>query len=366
MTLCLQKPFLSFSANEMGIHSLAVRLDFAYYFYRYHFFHQVLHLILDLPCLSVALQLQHHGIIEDQNSLQTRLRKEIPTYYRAMFQFVLREKSNGAETIDKMPELHKLLDEFNEDPLVLYVSDIVSPLLTTFFKIIEELNSEDIYKKIFPIMIERVFQLFPINTDHTKILEIFGSEIKCIAESYPEVVAMYSGELLSFLELFQTSPVVEKCPAIANAILHSVGDAVSSVDHKTLSSLYDHLEGLIYEAVPVMNKNNNSDGACNVLSNYTILQSLLSTICKIAAHAQEHIQRAIVCLNKVITFGHTSNNKTFVYLKSYAQELTNILHKPQVAPAILCARSAVVPWHLYGDSSLMLKIHMLSQQADVM
>ena len=324
----------------------------------------MLHLILDLPCQAVALQLQHHGIIEDRDGLQARLSTEIPTYYKALFQFVLREKSNGAETIDKMPELHKLLSEFNEDPLVLYVSDIVSPLLTTFFKIIEELNSEDIYKKIFPIMIERVFQLFPTNTDHSKVLEIFGSEIKCIAESYPEVIAMYSSELLSFLELFQTSPVVEKCPAIANAILHSIGDAVSSVDHKTLSSLYDHLEGLVYEAVPIMNKKINNDGERNVLSNYTILQSLLSTICKIAAHAQEHIQRAIVCLNKVITFG--SDNKAFVYLKNYAQELTNILHKPQVAPAILCGRSAVVPWHLYGDSSLMLKIHMLSQQTDVM
>ena len=322
-----------------------------------------------------------------------------------------------------MPELHKLLTPaFNQDPLVRYAHDVVPALLSTFFGAVSDFADADArertYKKIFPILIERVFQLFPTTktisastdglgdtsqSNNGKLLELFGAEIKKIAETYPDVVYTHSTELLSFLSLFQTCREVQHSPCIVNAVLHSIGDAVSrsadasaaspantmSHDNATLLSYYNTLEELVYEAVQQMSSSSVQDGdsiiddntgvETNVLSNLTIVQSLLATICKIAAHAQELIQRAIVCLNKVINFeertsggsyggGGTSNSTgraAFTYLRSYAQELTNILQKPQVAPAVLCGRSAVVPWHLSADSALMLKIHMLSYQVDV-
>jgi len=315
---------------------------------------EILHLILDLPCLAALLQLSHDGFIEDPVKLGERLKTDLPPYSKALFNFILRDKLMGVETIDKIPELHRLLGEFSQDPLVKYVTDILPPLLVTYMSIIEELDSEEVYKKIFPILIERTYQLFPVDAEHSKILEIFGSEIKSIAEWYPEVISLHSGEIISFLTLFRNSTSVQKSSNIVNAVLHAIGDSVSAMDNAILSSFYDTIEELAYEALNGMNSNKEY-----ILSSMEILQSLLATISKIAAHAQEHIQRAVVCLNKVVSFG--ADSPLFVNLKSYAQELTNTLNRPQVAPAILCKRSGVVPWHLTGDSSLMLKIHVLSQ-----
>ena len=38
---------------------------------------EVLHLVLDLPCLAAALQLQHHKLLDDQERLQVYLKCEV-------------------------------------------------------------------------------------------------------------------------------------------------------------------------------------------------------------------------------------------------------------------------------------------------
>jgi len=319
---------------------------------------EVLHMILDLPCLAVALQLANKDKLKDPEKLEEALQITIRPYYKAMFAFVMREKSRGAETIDKMPELHKILDGFRDNPLVRYVRDTIPALLTCYVRVVTELDNEVVYKKIFPILIERVFQLYPTDGDHTIILQIFGDEIKCIAQHYPEVVSTNSNEIMSFLTLFQGNNVLKNSPLIVNAVLHAIGDSVADIDTNTLQQFYNTLEALTYEAVQNFEKDIPS-----ILVNTEIIQSLSATISKIAAHAQELIQRAVVCLNK-ISMTASSKQLNFAHIQTYAQELMNTLKKPQVAPAVLCRRSETVPWHISGDSSLMLKIHVLSRQVE--
>lgn len=319
---------------------------------------EVLHLILDLPCLSVALQLANTKKLDDPEKLEEALQTSIRPYYKAMFAFVLREKSRGAETIDKMPELHKALDGFRENPLVRYVRDIIPALLTCYISVLADLDDESVYKKIFPILIERTFQLYPAQGDHTLILQIFGGEIKCIAEHYPEVISINSNEIMNFLTLFQGNNALQDSPLIVNAMLHAIGDSVAEIDSNTLQQFYNTLEALTYEAVQNFERETPS-----ILANSEIIQSLSATISKIAAHAQELIQRAVVCLNKVSSVV-SSKQRNSPHIQTYAQELMNTLNKPQVAPAVLCRRSKIVPWHLSGDSSLMLKIHVLSRQVE--
>lgn len=325
---------------------------------------EILHLILDLPCLSAALQMEHKSILKNNDKLEAALGTPIRPYYKAMFAFVLRQRSDGAETIDKLSELHKLLSVYESNALVTYVADLIPSLLLTYFAAIDDLENKDIYKKIFPIIIERTFQLYPNGKDHhqEEVLEIFANEIQVITKAFPDVVGQYMEEVMAFVAHVQDkNPTF---PAIIASVLHGIGSGVSHIPPTDLQSAYETLETLIYEAA--QNFGSKESQILSPLLDLEVVQSLISTVTKLAAHNQELLQRAIVCLNKIATLNVSSALQDFSTVKLYARELMNVLRKPQVAPTILCDTNRSVPWHLHADVSLMMKVHILSEQVNVM
>ena len=325
---------------------------------------EVFHAILDLPCLSALLYLKSEKILEDNNKLEEVLSIPIKPYFKAMFLFILRETSGGAETIDKLTELHNSLAALDTNPLVKYVSDIVPVLLLTYFDVMAEINDENAFRNVFPVILERVYQLYPRNERQNEILDILSEQVEFISRIAVDVVSLNYQEILQFFTLVHTSSFRMKC--MITSVVWCIGENASNdyCSNIQVTVLYETLETLVYESSQSINSHTNA------LAHPEVVSSLIAALSKLAAFSQELIPRAIMCLTKISTQQYDDSSRqllpssTLLAVTTYAQEMLHILQKPKAAPSILCDIEKRVPWHLDADASLLMKIHVLSDSID--
>lgn len=323
---------------------------------------ELLHLILDLPCLCAILQLEHKGLLKNDDKLESVLRTSVRPYYKAMFDFMLRARSGGAETIDKLSELHGVLSMYGDNALIAYVIDIIPSMLLSYFSAIDDLEDVEVYRKIFPILVERIFQLYPAGKQQ-EVLEICANEIQFITKAFPDVVGLHIEEIMTFVVHVQDrTPTI---PMVITNVLHSIGDGVAYIPQARMKVLYKTLETLVYESA-----HHFTAKEPEIVQDLEVLQSIISTIAKLAAHDQALLPRAILCLNKIATLNLpvflVEKAVEFSNVKLYTHELVNVLKKPQVAPSILSDTNRLIPWHFDADNSVMTKVHVLSQQVEVL
>lgn len=317
---------------------------------------EVFHTILDLPCLTALLYLQQENILDDTAKLEELLGIPIKNYYQAMWSFVLRDVSGHADTIDKLSELHVTLKYLENNMRVKYTSDIVPSLLLSCFEAVDKLNDIGVLRNLFPIILERTFQIFP-NTDYVyEIHELFSDEVQTITRSAPDILGTYHEETLTFIS--QAAACDTFLTSLITSVIWSVGEsgAKSSCTSLQVNMLYNNIETFLLE---VCNKIGKDD---HFMSSSEVVSSLISTLSKLASYSQEWIPRAIMCLKKTSTSIYLNNaHSEFSYVAAYAKELVNVLQKPKVAPAIFCNEQKMLPWHKDADSSFLLKVHVLSR-----
>ena len=152
---------------------------------------KVLHTILDLPCLSAALEQQQAGVAE-----ATRNASPLAG---AFFQYILREEGGLGGTIDKLGGMHSLFEGAAKQARVKTVAQITPILLRSYFLTISTEASYDLVLQVVSVMLERISTLYAIETFRADIRKVFATQMIVLFQAHPKLIVDLNKELLDYV-----------------------------------------------------------------------------------------------------------------------------------------------------------------------
>ena len=130
---------------------------------------EVLHTILDLPCLSAALEQQQAGVVDATTNTNPLA--------GAFFQYILRDEGGLGGTIDKLGGMHSLFEGAAKLTRVRTVAQITPILLRSYFLTIATEASYDLVLQVVTVMLERISTLFELDTFQAGIRKVFATQM---------------------------------------------------------------------------------------------------------------------------------------------------------------------------------------------
>jgi AP-5 complex subunit zeta-1 len=128
---------------------------------------EVLHSILDLPCLSAVLTANYLVANVQPSVLQNMLPQYLECLTalqdqsnKLLFGHFLRNESGRGDTIDKLKYLHEILEDFNKHQRIINASEIVPLLLKIYFKIVINFGNKELLSELINVLLERVLCLY--------------------------------------------------------------------------------------------------------------------------------------------------------------------------------------------------------------
>ena len=328
---------------------------------------ELFHTIIDLPLLSSILELKQEGRLEEyvgenleQSSGDSGLMSTAS--HRAMFNFFLRSESGGADTIDKLERLYLAFKPISSRTRIKVACQVVPMLLAKFFKTLLTLNNDEVFERIYPVALEKLFELYPVSSFQTEVRQLLATQLERICCQYPDLIGSQQDEILAiFNRVRSEGPSLETFIA---ATIWCIGefciqDSICNIEQ--IIKYYETLEILLYELVSALSSED------DFIIFPKILTALVSAIAKIGAYSQDFVPRVILSLTKLTSIewqpGKSRlSQEEFYFVMSRAQEVVNLLRLPNVANAVLCIGDKLKPWHLDKNKSLQLKIKAMAFQ----
>jgi AP-5 complex subunit zeta-1 len=300
---------------------------------------EVLHSLLDLPCLSATLQAQYlvNAVpnITDQNLLPQYnrcLASYQDTAHKLMFGHFLRSETGRGDTIDRLGNLHLLLSDFSQHQRVLAAAQVAPQMVRMFFKTVLHSGDVSLVSQLVPVLIERATVLFAVPTYQTEMREVIAEQLLVIFRHYPHLVVDYYRDIIDYLRTLRN--LTSSGEHFYVHLVWSIGEYTHlGYDSRWTSSLlvelFETLEPVTYEVA--LNLHYQRDYSTR------LVLVLMSSLAKIASRCQDLIPRALLCLNKIVQLGKDSSadSHTQQTLLIRANELVNVLKIPSIASAIL-------------------------------
>ncbi|XP_065898353.1 AP-5 complex subunit zeta-1-like isoform X2 [Dysidea avara] len=298
---------------------------------------EVLHSVLDLPCLSAVLQLQHYSLLglSEQGACSAYV-KSITAFcdptFKLMFGHFLRDSVGRGDTIDKLGQIHALLMEFSSHARVIAAAEVVPLLLRLYFRTVLTKGSRDLVSSLIPVILERVVQLSHITSYQSEVRDVLSEQVLLMFKAYPTLIVDHCSDITDFVTLRNLSQAKEEF------FLHTVwliGEyASSSYDSRcttrVLVKFHECLESVAYEVSMTMQ----TPGQQGKFSTRLMLV-LMGSLAKIASRCQDLIPRVLLCLNKIVQHEQQLEQAERRVMLTRASELVNILKMPSVALAVL-------------------------------
>uniref|UniRef100_A0A673KCW8 AP-5 complex subunit zeta-1-like n=1 Tax=Sinocyclocheilus rhinocerous TaxID=307959 RepID=A0A673KCW8_9TELE len=277
---------------------------------------ELLHTILDLPCLAAALDLQQRSACyhasdrptwdQQGEKVAACLDAFRQPFYRGLFLYILRPEAGTGDTIDRLKMLHEILADMAESPRVVRCAQVVPVLLHVYFNTVTQVRVTN----------ERSGHLIAHTT----------SEVNCDCKRHHVWVI---GEHLSV----SYDP---RCRV------------------ELITSFFESLEAVLFEITQVR------QSASPPRFSPRLITVLMTTLAKLATRSQDLIPRVSLCLSKMRTFAHSApvmvcySEEDTEEIITRAHELINLLKLPNVAQFVLApsARGDGPRWHRDTNASL--------------
>ncbi|KAK2916580.1 hypothetical protein QQF64_025122 [Cirrhinus molitorella] len=308
---------------------------------------ELLHTILDLPCLAAALDLQQRSAcyqasdrtMWDQQGAKVAACLEAfrQPSYRGLFLYILRPEAGTGDTIDRLKMLHEILADMAESPRVVRCAQVVPVLLHVYFNTITQKADEKMMNQLLLVLLERSSLLYNIKTFNFEVQKVFSTHLQALCKLHPPLIVDQSREILDFA----SSPAnIYSKEDFYTHVVWVIGEYLSvSYDPRCtvelITSFCESLEAVLFEITQVR------QSASPPSFSPRLITVLMTTLAKLATRSQDLIPRVSLCLSKMRTFARSGpvmacySEEDTEEIITRAHELINLLKLPNVAQFVL-------------------------------
>ncbi|XP_077069417.1 AP-5 complex subunit zeta-1 isoform X2 [Siphateles boraxobius] len=327
---------------------------------------ELLHTILDLPCLAAALDLQQRSACYqaldrtawDQQGakLAACLDAFRQPSYRGLFLYILRPEAGTGDTIDRLNLLHEILADMAESPRVVQCAQVVPVLLHVYFNTVTQKADEKMMNQLLLVLLERSSLLYNIKTFNAEVQKVFSTHLQALCKLHPPLIVDQSREILEFASI--PANIYSKEDFYTH-VVWVIGEFLSvSYDSRCtvelITSFFESLEAVLFEITQVR------QSASPPGFSPRLITVLMTTLAKLATRSQDLIPRVSLFLSKMRIFARSGpvmacyNEEDTEEIITRAHELINLLKLPNVAQSVLAptAGGDGPRWHRDTNASL--------------
>uniref|UniRef100_A0A3Q4ADU6 Uncharacterized protein n=1 Tax=Mola mola TaxID=94237 RepID=A0A3Q4ADU6_MOLML len=329
---------------------------------------ELLHTLLDLPCLSATLTLQLRStclpISEPGGRGLLSLDAFRNTSFRGLFLFLLRGEAGSGDTIDRLSTLHELLAEAADWPRVVQCAQTVPVLLHIFFNTVITVADEQLLAHLILVILDRSTLLLKIPTYIREIHRVFSSHLLKLCKLHPSLVVDQSHDLLGFAgattNVYSREEVYTHVVWVLGEYLSVSCDSRCSVS--LITSCFESLEAVLFEIT------SSTPLAGAVCPAPRVITTLMSALAKLASRSHDLIPRVSLFLSKLraVTRGGSvawcADEEDLVSIVTRGEELWSLLKAPGVAQSVLTPPPHVTTpqWHRDSNVAMPLRLRALT------
>uniref|UniRef100_A0A8D3E152 Adaptor related protein complex 5 subunit zeta 1 n=1 Tax=Scophthalmus maximus TaxID=52904 RepID=A0A8D3E152_SCOMX len=330
---------------------------------------ELLHTMLDLPCLSATLLLQLRSTCSPISEPGGRGLLSLDAFrsasLRGLFLYLLRTEAGSGDTIDRLSTLHELLAEAADWPRVVQCAQTVPVLLHIFFSAVQlhtHCGTHVHFEGLFHCPLTRPFPI-PLSLA-LSLYRVFSCHLLRLCKLRPSLVVDQSHELLEFAGT--TANVYSKAE-IYTHVVWALGEYLSvSSDSRCsvrlITSCFEALEAVLFE---ITSSAPPPGAACPVPR---VITTLMSALAKLASRSHDLIPRVSLFLSKLrtVTRGGSvawcTDEEDLVAIVMRGEELWSLLKTPGVAQSVLTPPPHVTTpqWHRDTNLSMPLQLRTLT------
>ncbi|XP_017309744.1 AP-5 complex subunit zeta-1 isoform X1 [Ictalurus punctatus] len=335
---------------------------------------ELLHTLLDLPCLAAALDLQHRSAwyqVGDRAAWDqqgSKITASLDAFrqpsYRGLFLYILRPEAGTGDTIDRLSVLHNALEGMAESPRVLCCAQIVPVLLHVYFNTITQMADGKMMNQLLLVLLERSSLLYNIKNFSTEVQRVFSTHLKALCKLHPPLIVEQYRELLEFTSA--TTNIYSKEDFYTH-VVWVIGEYLSLSYNprctvELITSFFEGLEAVLFEITQVR------QSASPPRYSPRLLTVLMTALAKLASRSQDLIPRASLFLSKMRSFAHSGHvascfsEEDSEEIITRAHELINLLKLPNVAQFVLTpsAQGDCPRWHRDTNAALPQRMRAIS------
>uniref|UniRef100_A0A452QZI2 Adaptor related protein complex 5 subunit zeta 1 n=1 Tax=Ursus americanus TaxID=9643 RepID=A0A452QZI2_URSAM len=325
---------------------------------------EMLHALLDLPCLTAALDLQLRlsPAASDRPLWDTSLKNPScleasrDPQFQALLQHLLRAQASG--TVERLAPLHQLLRPMASCARVVQCAEAVPTLLQAFFSAVTQVADGTLTNQLALLLLERSDSLYQVAEYEARVHRVLSSQFLALCALHPSLVVELARELLEFVG---SASSVHSRGAMLASVAWAVGEYLSvSWDRRCTvgqtNRFLEALEALLFEVTQ------SRPSAALPKCPPQVIAVLMTTLTKLASRSQDLIPRVSLFLSKMRTLAQSTSPSSAYHeedagaVRTRATELLTLLKMPSVAQFVLTPSAEVAEPRYHRDANTALPL----------
>nr|XP_058893313.1 AP-5 complex subunit zeta-1 isoform X5 [Kogia breviceps] len=322
---------------------------------------EMLHLLLDLPCLTAALDLQLRSLQAASERPPWDVSVRAPgcleafrdSQVQGLFQHLLRAQASG--TAERLTPLYRLLQPLAGCARVVQCAEAVPTLLRAFFSAVTQFANGALASQLALLLLERSDSLYQVPGYEAAVHRVLGSQFPALCKLHPPLVVEQAKELLEFVGGPRGGGHV------LTSVVWAIGEYLSvSWDRRCtveqINNFFEALEALLFEVT--QSRPSTTLPKCPP----QVISVLMTTLTKLASRSQDLIPRASLLLSKMRSLaqsaapGSACSEEDAGAVRTRATELLNLLKMPSVAQFVFTPSVAASEPRYHRDTNTALPL----------
>ncbi|XP_013969797.1 AP-5 complex subunit zeta-1 isoform X2 [Canis lupus familiaris] len=325
---------------------------------------EMLHALLDLPCLTAALDLQlrlspaaaERPLWDVSLRNPSCLEASRDPQFQGLLQHLLRATASG--TTERLAPLHQLLQPLASLTRVVQCAEAVPTLLQAFFSAVTQFADGALSNQLALLLLERSDSLYQVPQYEAHVHRVLSSQFLVLCARHPSLVVELAKELLEFVGSVSS---VHSRETMLTAVVWAVGEYLSvSWDRRCtveqINRFFEALEALLFEVTQ------SRPSATLPKCPPRVITVLMTTLTKLASRSQDLIPRVSLFLSKMRSLAQNPApssdrcGEDAGAVCTRAAELLTLLKMPSVAQFVLTPSAEVSEPRYHRDTNTALPL----------